>query len=66
MNLSSPWKSKEDTKIATPPGLDPPNEDFKDDLSIRKHTLAKSKSQPKVAGTKRKLTNIFIERVPGI
>ena len=56
MNMSSPWKSKENTQIATPPGLNAADEDSKNDLSVSKRpTLAKSKSQPKVAGTKSKL-----------
>jgi hypothetical protein len=58
--MSPPWKSKENTKIATPPRLDTPNEDSKDDLSVSKRpTLAKSKSQPKVAGTKSKLISFL-------
>jgi len=58
MNLTpSSWKSKENTKIATPPGLARANEDVKDDdlFGSKRPTLAKSKSQPKVAGTKSKL-----------
>lgn len=58
MNMSLPWKGKEDTEIATPTGLSPANENSKDnDLFASKHpTLARSKSQPKVAATKGKLT----------
>ncbi|KAF8799033.1 hypothetical protein BYT27DRAFT_7202794 [Phlegmacium glaucopus] len=55
MNLTpSSWKSKENAKIATPPGLDCAHEDSKDDdlFGSKRTTLAKSKSQPKVAGTK--------------
>ena len=62
MNLS-PWKSKQDREIATPPGLNTANEDSKDDLFGRNSpTLAKSKSQPKVAATKSKANNV-LERI---
>lgn len=53
MNLSPPWKSKHN--IASPQGLNIANEDSKDDLfSTKRPTLAKSKSQSKVAVTKSK------------
>lgn len=52
MNLS-PWRSKDTAKTPTSPGLIPANENSNNDLSVSKRpTLAKSKSQPKVAGTK--------------
>lgn len=63
MNLSPPWKNKQDKEIGTPPGLDTANEGSKDDLFGSKHPmLAKSKSQPKVAATKSK-ANIVLERI---
>ena len=59
MNLSSPWKSKQN--IATPPGLNTANEDSKDDLfGSKRTTLVKSKSQSKVAANKSK-ANIILE-----
>ena len=63
MNLSPPWmKSKQN--IATPPGLNSPNEDSKDDLfSSKRPMLAKSKSQSsKVGATKSKATTT-LERI---
>jgi hypothetical protein len=66
MNISSPWKSKENTQVATPPGLNAANEDSRNDLSVTKRpTLAKSKSQPKVAGIKSKLIS-FLEQILSI
>ena len=63
MNLSPPWKSKQDKEIASPPGLNTANDDSKDDLfGDKRPTLAKSKSQPKVAATKSK-ANIVLERI---
>ena len=59
INLSpSAWKSNDNAKIATPPGLDHSNDNSKsrDMFDSKLPTLAKSKSQPKVAGTKGKLT----------
>ena len=61
MNLSSPWKSKQNKEFATPPGLNTANEDSKDDMFGSKcPALAKSKSQLKVAATKSK-ANIALE-----
>ena len=61
MNLSSPWKSKQN--IATPPGLNSTNEDSKDDLfGGKRPTLAKSKSHLKVTATKSK-ANFTLERI---
>ena len=62
MNLSPPWKSKQN--IATPPGLNSTtNEDSKDDLfGGKRPTLAKSKSHLKVTATKSK-ANFTLERI---
>lgn len=61
MNLSPPWKSKQN--VATPPGLKTANEDSKDDLfSYKQPTLAKSKSQSRVAASKSK-ANIAPDRI---
>ena len=64
MNLSPPWKGKPNKEIVTPPpGLNPAKETSKDDLFGSKHpTLAKSKSQSKVAANKSK-ANIALERI---
>jgi len=63
INLSPPWKSKQNKEFASPPGLNISKEESKDDLFGSKHpTLAKSKSQPKVAATKSK-AGIAFERI---
>jgi hypothetical protein len=64
MNLSPPWKAKQNKGIATPPPeLNIANEDSKDDLfGSKRPTLAKSKSQSKVAAAKSK-ANIAFERI---
>lgn len=55
MDLSpSAWKDMENSKIATPPGLDD-NSNDNDMFGSKPPTLVKSKSQPKVIGTKGKL-----------
>lgn len=60
INLSpSAWKDMdmENSKIATPPGLDDANDDPNDNdmFGSKPPTLVKSKSQPKVIGSKGKL-----------
>lgn len=63
MSLSPPWKSKQNKETPTPPGLNAANEDSKNDLfGSKPPTLAKSKSQSKVAATKSK-ANIALERI---
>jgi serine/threonine-protein kinase GIN4 len=64
MNMSPPWKSKQNKEIATPPpGLNAANEISKDDLfGSKRPTLAKAKSQSKVAANKSK-ANIALDRI---
>ena len=59
MNLSPPWKNKQNREIAP---LHAVNKDSKDDLfSSKRATLAKSKSQLKVAATKSKANVALVQ-----